>query len=55
MTFWFMGHVEKGVATVNFWVGSLITEWGWWLGGGRNDEIRSGHVKGFMDSIVKIR
>lgn len=29
MTFWVMRHVEKGVAAVNFWVCSLITEWGW--------------------------
>lgn len=24
-----MRHVEEGVATVNFWVCSLIIEWGW--------------------------
>ena len=54
MTFWVMGHVEKRVTTVNFWVCSLITEWGWFRGR-RSDESRFGHVKGLVNYTVKIR
>jgi len=36
------GELEKRVATVNFWLCSLLTEWRRWFWGGRKDELRSG-------------